>query len=54
MADSEELRTKLGETFGADLIKNNTVDRKALGALVFKNKVSLKVPIFYFVSFRID
>jgi dephospho-CoA kinase len=41
MADSEELRSKLAETFGADVVKNGAVDRKALGALVFKNKVFL-------------
>ncbi|KAI6183815.1 Bifunctional coenzyme A synthase [Aphelenchoides bicaudatus] len=42
MADSEELRTKLAQVFGPEIIKNNAVDRKVLGAMVFKNKERLK------------
>jgi dephospho-CoA kinase len=40
MADSEELRTKLSQVFGSEIVKDGAVDRKALGAMVFKNKVS--------------
>lgn len=39
MADSEELRLKLEQTFGNGVVKDGAVDRKCLGVLVFKNKV---------------
>jgi dephospho-CoA kinase len=53
MHNSEELRTKLSQTFGENLIKDGVVDRKALGAFVFKNKVIL-IYIFKTFNFRKD
>lgn len=53
MADSEELRTELAHVFGPEIVKNGTVDRRALGALVFKNKVGYLnsvIIIFLFYS----
>jgi dephospho-CoA kinase len=47
MNDSKDLRIKIGETFGPELIQNDAVDRKALGAFVFKNKVNLLENMFY-------
>ncbi|KAI6203281.1 hypothetical protein M3Y94_00538000 [Aphelenchoides besseyi] len=41
LANSSEVRDKIAEAFGSHLIKDNVVDRKALGAHVFKNKERL-------------
>ena len=40
--ESEELRTKISERFGAVCIQNGTVDRAALASQVFKDPRSLK------------
>lgn len=38
---STEIVEKIGETFGADIIKSGEIDRKALGKIVFSDKVEL-------------
>ena len=40
--ESEELRTKISERFGAVCVQNGTVDRAALASQVFKDPRSLK------------
>ncbi len=37
-----EIIEKIGETFGADVIKNGSIDRKTLGKIVFSDKAELE------------
>jgi len=38
---TQEIIKKTGETFGADVIKNGEIDRRALGKIVFSDKTEL-------------
>lgn len=41
MRDSERIREQIAEQFGQEMVKDGQIDRKALGAYVFHENVSL-------------